>query len=95
DYIVDLVGIDSVGIGTDFYGFSLPQKLAEKITELLDILGFRPEHKASFATKVEGFENYPKFPNLVKGLISRGYSNQEIKKIAGENFLRTFRSIVG
>lgn len=95
EYIINLVGIDSVGIGTDFYGFSVPKKLAIAISDLLDVLGFRPEHKASFATKVEGFEDYHKFPNLIEGLISRGYSDQEIKKISGENFLRVFRKNVG
>ena len=95
DYIVNLVGIDNVGIGSDFYGFSVPDNLAGKIGEFMDALGFRPEDKASFLTKVEGFDQYKKFPNLIKGLISRGYSNQEIKKIAGENFLRVFKKIVG
>jgi len=95
DYITNLVGIDSVGIGTDFYGFSVPEKLATAISDLLDVLGFRPEHKASFATKVEGFEDYTKFPNLIEGLISRGYSDSEIKKLAGENFLKVFKKIVG
>ncbi len=95
DYIVSLIGIDHVGIGTDFYGFSAPDNLAAKISEFLDILGFRPEHKASFSNKVKGFESYAKFPNFIKGLIDRGYSDQEIKKIAGENFLRIFRRIVG
>lgn len=95
DYIVKLIGIEHVGIGTDFYGFSVPDNLAIKIGEFIDRLGFRPEHKASFLNKVEGFENYTKFPNLIDGLINRGYSDQEIKKIAGENFLRVFKKIVG
>ncbi len=95
DYIVNLVGIDHVGMGTDFYGFSVPDNLAIKIGEFMDRLGFRPEDKASFLTKVEGFENYTKFPNLIDGLITRGYSDQEIKKLAGENFLKVFRKIVG
>jgi len=95
DYIVNLVGIDYVGIGSDFYGFSVPNNLAAKIGEFMDALGFRPQDKASFLTKIEGFDEYKKFPNLIKGLISRGYTNQEIKKIAGENFLRVFRKVVG
>ncbi len=95
DYIVNLVGVDYVGIGTDFYGFSLPEPLAKKISEFLQVLGFRPEHRASFATKMEGFEDYTKFPNLIKGLAKRGYSDQEIDKIAGKNFLRVFRKVVG
>ncbi len=95
DYIVNLVGIDHVGMGTDFYGFSVPDNLAIKIGEFMDRLGFRPEDKASFLTKVEGFESYTKFPNLIDGLITRGYSDQDIKKFLGENFLKLFRKIVG
>jgi membrane dipeptidase len=89
------VGLESVGIGTDFYGYALPDAVAAKIDEFLSILGFRPEHRASFLQKVEGFEDYVKFPNLIKGLAKRGYSDREIKKIAGENFLRVFRKVVG
>jgi membrane dipeptidase len=95
DYLVNLVGLESVGIGTDFYGYALPDAVAAKIDEFLSILGFRPEHRASFLQKVEGFEDYTKFPNLIKGLAKRGYSDREIKKIAGENFLRVFRKVVG
>jgi membrane dipeptidase len=95
DYIVNLVGIDHVGIGTDYYGYSLPDNLAKKIDELIGVLGFRQEHRATFTDKMQDFESYEKFPNLIKGLISRGYSNTEIRKIAGENFQRTFRDICG
>ncbi len=95
DYIANLVGIDYVGIGTDYYGFSVPDNLAIKIGEFIEILGFRPEHKASFLTKMKGFENYAKFPNLIEGLINRGYSDEDIQKIAGDNFLRVFRKVVG
>ncbi|MEJ2278689.1 MAG: membrane dipeptidase [Candidatus Lokiarchaeota archaeon] len=79
DYVINLIGIDYVGIGTDFYGFSVPDNLAEKIGEFMDLLGFRPEHKASFLTKIKNFENYSKFPNLIKGLFSRGYTENEVK----------------
>jgi membrane dipeptidase len=95
DYIVNLVGIDHVGIGTDYYGYSLPDNLAKKIDELIGILGFRQEHRATFLDKMEDFESYEKFPNLIKGLISRGYGDNDIQKIAGENFLRVFQKIVG
>jgi len=95
DYIVNLIGIDHVGVGTDFYGFSVPDSLAIKIGEFMEVLGFRPEHRASFLDKIEGFENYAKFPNLIKGLIDRGYSDQEIGKLAGLNFLKVFKNVVG
>jgi membrane dipeptidase len=95
DYIINLVGIEHVGIGTDYYGYSVPDNLAAKIGEFMDLLGFRPEHKASFLDKMVNFENYSKFPNLINGLLSRGYSKQEISKIVGENFFRFFKSQVG
>ncbi len=95
DYLVDLLGIDHVGIGTDYYGYSLPDNVAKKIDEFISVLSFRPEHKASFLAKMQGFENYESFPNLLKGLLSRGYSIDEIKKISGENFMRVFKKVVG
>jgi membrane dipeptidase len=95
DYIINLVGIEHVGIGTDYYGYSVPDNLAKKIDELIGILGFRQEHRATFTDKMQDFENYGKFPNLIKGLISRGYSDTEIRKIAGENFLQVFKKISG
>ena len=95
DYIVKLIGIDHVGIGSDYYGFSVPDNLAIKIGEFMEVLGFRPEHRASFLDKMKGFENYVQFPNLINGLIERGYSDQEIGKIAGSNFLKLFKRVVG
>ena len=92
---MNLVGIDHVGIGTDYYGYSVPDNLAKKIDELIGILGFRQEHRATFTDKMQDFENYEKFPNLIKGLISRGYSDREIGKIAGGNFVRVFKQICG
>lgn len=95
DYIVNLVGIDHVGIGTDYYGYSVPDNLAKKIDELIGILGFRQEHRATFTDKMQDFESYEKFPNFIRGLIKRGYSDSEIRKIAGENFVRVFKNICG
>ncbi|MBD3339844.1 MAG: hypothetical protein GF353_12090 [Candidatus Lokiarchaeota archaeon] len=95
DYIINLAGIEHVGIGSDYYGQSLPSKLAKKLDDFLSKLGMGPEHGGSFAYKMNKFEEYQDFPNLIEGLISRGYSTQEIKKISGENFLRIFKDIVG
>ncbi len=94
DYVVKLVGIDHVGLGTDFFGFSLPVNVAAKIDELLGILGFRPEHRASFSQKVKGFEDYTQFQNIIAALRKRGYKHAEIEKLAGRNFLRLFREVV-
>jgi membrane dipeptidase len=64
DHIVKLIGVDHVGIGSDFDGInSAPQGLST----VLD------------------------YPNFTKALIARGYSNKDIKKVLGGNFLRVYR----
>jgi membrane dipeptidase len=65
DYGVKLVGIDHIGVGSDFDGVS----------------GALPEELKSVAD----------FPNLIAGLQARGYSERDIRKILGENFLRAWR----
>jgi membrane dipeptidase len=63
DYVVKLVGVDYVGIGSDFDGGG---GLAD-CTDVAD------------------------FPKITAELVKRGYSEQEISKIWGGNFLRVFR----
>ncbi|MGE5842864.1 MAG: membrane dipeptidase [Deltaproteobacteria bacterium] len=42
---------------------------------------------------VEGFESLAEFPILTKGLLSRGYSPEEVKKVIGGNWLRLFEEV--
>ncbi|WP_371196362.1 dipeptidase [Glaciecola sp. SC05] len=67
DYVRDLVGIDYIGIGSDYDGVgdSLP----------------------------EGLKDVSTYPNLVAGLLERGYSEADIKKILNENVLRVWRKV--
>ncbi len=61
DYIVRLIGVDHVGLGSDFDGInSTPQQL----------------------------DDVTNYPLITKGLIERGYSKKDIKKILGGNFIR-------
>lgn len=67
DHVVKLIGIDHVGIGSDYDGVgdSLPVGLKDVST----------------------------YPNLVQGLLDRGYSEADIKKILNENLLRVWREV--
>ncbi|MFQ6053264.1 MAG: dipeptidase [Candidatus Bathyarchaeia archaeon] len=68
DHIVDLVGPDHVGLGSDFDGIrSTP----------------------------EGLEDVSRMPNITRELVKRGYSEGDIVKILGGNFLRVFREVLG
>jgi len=43
----------------------------------------------------QGLENVSKMPYLVAALLKRGYSDRDIKKILGENYLRVIRDVTG
>jgi len=65
DYIVKMIGVDHVGLGSDFDGInSSPQQLDDVTT----------------------------YPLITKGLLERGYSKEDIRKILGGNFLRLLKA---
>ena len=67
DHVVGLVGVDHVGIGSDFDGVgdSLPT----------------------------GLKDVSQYPNLIRGLLERGYSESDIRKLLGENLLRVWQAV--
>jgi microsomal dipeptidase-like Zn-dependent dipeptidase len=40
-------------------------------------------------------ENPGQWPNFARALIARGYSDEQVKKILGENVLRLLRQTIG
>lgn len=64
-YVIDLVGIDHVGVGSDFDG-------GGGLTDCKDM---------------------SEYHNLTKRLIEEGFSDEEIIKIWGGNFLRVFEAV--
>ena len=67
DHVVNLVGIDYVGIGSDYDGVgdSLP-------TSLKDVASY---------------------PNLIEGLLKRGYNEEDIAKILSGNLIRVWKAV--
>ena len=67
DHVIALVGVDHVGIGSDYDGVgdSLPT----------------------------GLKDVSAYPNLVEGLLRRGYSEADVRKILGENLLRVWQLV--
>lgn len=83
-----VAGVDAVGVGTAifeghppefYYQFNLPE----------DRYGKPPW------TWPKGIETIEKFPAITEKLLQRGYTDAEVKKIMGENFLRVFRQVWG
>ena len=67
DYIVELVGIDYVGIGSDYDG----------VGDTLPI----------------GLKDVSSYPNLIEGLLNRGYSEYDIVKVLSGNLMRVWRAV--
>jgi len=70
DYMVKLLGIDHVAIGTD------------------SSIGVRG------SGSISGLESPAEGKNIIRGLITRGYSDADIVKIAGGNALAFFRRVM-
>jgi len=68
DYIKELVGVDYIGIGSDFDG------------------GINPPVDLYDATQ---------YPEITRELVERGYTEEEIRKILGLNFIRVFKQVCG
>lgn len=67
DHVRDLIGVEHIGIGSDYDGVgdSLPV----------------------------GLKDVSSYPNLVQGLMDRGYSDDEIEMILGGNLMRVWKQV--
>jgi len=93
DYVVKLVGIDHVGIGSD-WPMSMPLWMMENIAKkVAHEIGFRKEDKLPTTDTLKGFSENKEYINITRGLISRGYSDEDVKKVLGENWLRVFDQV--
>jgi membrane dipeptidase len=82
-YIVDLIGIDCVGIGFDFFEFiyrQWPESKKKWMAEKLTTPHFIPD-----------LTNHSHARNLTRKLIERGFSDDDIAKILRGNWLRIFK----
>lgn len=87
DYAVDLIGIDHVGIGTDLFE-SYTKVSWESSTKRMYPNPWIWETMFS-----EGFERVEDWARAVDGLLQRGYSDDQIAKLLGANWLRVFGEI--
>lgn len=94
DYIAKLIGPEFIGIGSD-WPMQAPEWGLQKLAEHALDIGFRPEHGVIAPKNLIGFDDYRDFPNIARGLVSRGYTDDQIRGILGENFLRVFERVCG
>lgn len=91
-YIVDIVGEDQVGIGTDF-----TQGQDKAFFDMLT-------HDKGYARELtrfgkivnpEGIRTIGEFPNLTAALLRNGFSEELTRKLMGENWLRILGEVWG
>jgi len=97
DYLVEHAGIDHVGIGSDIgEGESRAQYEAMftrgggTYPEVTAVLGdwYDFDHRM-----IEGMESSVVFPQVTEGLLSRGYKDEDVRKILGGNWLRVYSQV--
>jgi membrane dipeptidase len=92
DYVVNLVGADCVGIGTDFTqdhdrGFfewiTRDKGTGRKLTEFGDIVN------------PAGIRTLGDYPNLTRAMERAGWPEPKIRKILGTNWVRVLGAVWG
>jgi membrane dipeptidase len=95
DYISSAVGWQHLAIGTDW-----PLQAPDEVLKLtlgaeIESIGFRDEDHIDVTKRLVGFDDCRDLPNITRGLVSRGYSDEQIRGILGENALRVFADVCG
>lgn len=91
DYIANLVGIDHIGLGLDYFSIDeagYQQRLIDAVWKP-DVYPPPPYHYPT------GIENAARLSNLAPALLQRGYSPDDACKVLGGNFVRVFRNVWG
>ena len=93
EYVIDLVGVDHVGAGLDVaYGVTVHhpiyKKMLDKHPSRYAEVGYTQEQRLSWYMNEEN-----RWFDITRGLVYRGYSDQEIEKILGLNFLKLFERV--
>jgi membrane dipeptidase len=89
DETVDIVGVDHIGFGSDL---EFPNSITRgcfiwKNPDRIEVDYFTP------MDRTWGYGWLEHMPNFTMGLVARGYSDQEVKKILGLNFLKLFKRV--
>jgi membrane dipeptidase len=88
DHIVQLVGIEHVGVGCDFYKVLMEMGASQEIPAWRPPGGMPP-------LAFTGMEDYPDLPGLAAELVRRGYGEGDLRKIYRENFMRVLGAVAG
>lgn len=92
EYVMNLVGEDAIGIGTDF-----TQGHGHDFFEWLTHDKGYARRLTNFGKIVNplGIRTVGEFPNLTETLLKRGMSERVVRKVMGENWVRVLKDVWG
>jgi membrane dipeptidase len=93
DHAVKVGGIDHVGLATDFEIRGIKTWATRETWYEPRLRFFKPSYNVRWPPWIEGLDEPERFRNVARGLDSRGYSEEDIRKLLGDNWLRYFREI--
>lgn len=104
EHLVNVCGIDHVGIGTDKAGpgprtsnmIEFPSSMPAGLPGDFNWSGFRIDyHRQTPEYNMDGFEKFGDWPNITVALAEAGFNEEELRKLLGLNYLRVFREVCG
>ncbi|XGA80286.1 dipeptidase [Halomonas sp. CH40] len=92
DYVMNIVGEDAIGIGTDF-----TQGHDQAFFEWLTHDKGYARRLTSFGEIInpKGIRTIGEFPNLTEALLKHGFSESQVRKIMGDNWVRILKDVWG
>jgi membrane dipeptidase len=100
DYVAQLLGsTDNIGIGTDMSLGTYPDHWHDPWGEptYKDVASAYNKivttNVRSRLRAVEGFSSYPEIHSVIAKLLQKGYTEQDVAKILGENYLRVYAQV--
>lgn len=99
-YIADMVGIDHVGLGIDYFAGQAgvaDQATADRIyANAIDTGHWKPEsYPPPPYHYPQGIETPQTVQNLTTRLVERGFSEDDTRKVLGGNWMRVYRAVWG
>lgn len=90
EHAVSILGIDNVGIGSDWGVIpskAIPEKLRPGLRDHFGAIGFREEHGVDIGMGFGPIERFEDWQHIPDGLAEHGYSTDDIAAITGKNFV--------
>jgi membrane dipeptidase len=94
DYFRRLVGVEHIGLGPDFE-FGTTWSTQGEPSADVSLNWPYGESSVGGLLYIKDYENISKLPNLIRGLKGRGWTQPELDKLLGENWLRVYERVWG